>query len=247
MSAAPLIGFAALGFFGSVHCIGMCGGFALAAGKHEGALTPCVAKQASYVVGKALGYAAIGGVAAMGFDWAFHSRDPESLGSLQRWLYIATGAMLVVLGLNQLLGLSLIPAAIRARARSLTRPFSALANGARALPGTTGTFAFGVVNALIPCGLSLGAIVLAVPLAPPLAALACFIFGMSTAPALIGLGWLPNLLPVKLRHRLPNLVGLALLAFGCATLFNAYRSEDETLPACCCDDVPDAPSNGPSH
>mgnify|MGYP001815775313 FL=1 len=149
------------GLIGSIHCIGMCGGFAVACGGtarqsffwHAGRLT-------TYVVLGALAGAFGGSIPGPG------------------WIAGVISTLLIVYFAAVLAGLLpepqvSIPGVQKAATRLISRPEA----GARYL--------FGLVNGLLPCGLVYAT--LAVPVAlgdPALGAAAMLLFGLGTVPAL---------------------------------------------------------------
>jgi len=149
------------GLVGSIHCIGMCGSFAVACGGtaresffwHAGRLT-------TYMVLGALA-GAFGG-AIPGPGWV--------AGLLSTALIVYFAAVLAGLLPEPRIG---IPGVQRAASRLVSRPEA----GARYL--------FGLVNGLLPCGLVYATLSVPVALGDPGAgAVAMLLFGLGTVPAL---------------------------------------------------------------
>ncbi len=271
ISWAELLPFLALGLLGSLHCAGMCGGFALlVAGDPSTPPRVAAGRQALYVVGKATSYAVLGALVALGGTWVrARGVDGGAFLVLQTVLGVAAGALLVAMGLGQL---GLRPGWARDLARRGSPALAAArrALGAvRSLPGAAGVFGTGVANGLIPCGLSWGAVLLASRLEPAPAALGAFLFGLSTGPALGAVVAASRVAGRALRGRARAALGLALVLFGAAAVVRALPSgtrNGETVEAAgpagdpgtspeaarrgCCD-VPahlvDAPDGAPSH
>lgn len=149
------------GFVGSPHCIGMCGGFAVACG---GSATQSTAWHA----GRLTTYAGLGALAG-----AFGSALPGP-----SWLVAVISGLLIVWFSATLAGLLPEPGVrfpgLQAAASRLLRR-----------PNVPARFLFGLANGLLPCGLVYAA--LAVPLAaadPLLGAGTMIAFGVGTVPAL---------------------------------------------------------------
>jgi sulfite exporter TauE/SafE len=149
------------GLIGSIHCIGMCGSFAVACGGtvklsffwHSGRLTTYMA------LGALAG--AFGGVIP-GPAWA--------AGVVSTALIVYFAAVLAGLVPEPQVQ---IPGVQRAASRLIARP------------GAGTRYLFGLVNGLLPCGLVYATLSVPVALADPVAgAAAMLLFGMGTVPAL---------------------------------------------------------------
>lgn len=251
ISGTDLAPFFALGLLGSFHCLGMCGGFALAIANSSAPLTPSAAlrRQLAYVTGKASTYAILGALVATGSAWLLGEKPggqllPSSLLThAQRVLEALTGLALIALGATGL-GWWVPPRSPRLLAPLVSASRGLLA-GARALPGLTGVFAVGIVNGMLPCGLSWAALLLASRVDPSTAALGAFLFGLGTAPVLLAAGLTPRCVPLFARPSGRLLLGLVLIAFGVHSLVRAVRhsvSFSQGLPECCCTDGAGGPS-----
>lgn len=233
-----LVPFVTLGLLGSLHCAGMCGGFALAvAGAGHGVSPwPVLSRQATYVVGKATAYAVLGLVLATGTHWlgdAAGGVRTDGFATFQRVLGWLAGAILVSMGLAAIGVRVPRPRGWErswARVVGLLRP---LFDGVRALPGPAGAFGTGVLNGMLPCGLSWSAFLLATQSAPPTAALGAFAFGLATGPVLVAVGIAPRFVSVAARRSARPLLGGALVVFGCLTLVRAGDTARGGHAACC--------------
>jgi len=158
---ASLIAASLAGLAGSPHCAGMCGGFAVACGSTVG-------RSAAWHAGKLATYALLGAIAG-----GFGALIPGTGG-----LAAIVSGVLVVLFAAVLGGWLPEP---RFASRTLVR----ITDRARDADGPAGTFAFGVANGFLPCGLVWAA--LALPLASGSAlvgALTMVAFGLGTVPVL---------------------------------------------------------------
>ena len=229
-SPSDLLPFAALGLFGSLHCAGMCGGFAVAVAGRGAGTRGLTSHLVLHALGKAATYGVLGLAASLG--WRLLAPDIVSARTAVSWI---AGTVMVLLGLATL-GIRLFPGRRRlpeVLTRGADRIFSAL----RALPGSLGTVGIGVANGLVPCGLSWGAIALAAPAPPDVAVLGPFVFGLATSPALAAVTVGAGILRLRSGRAAPFLLGTSLLLFGAFTL-------QRGLPegSCCGTDRPAPPS-----
>lgn len=188
-----LLGFLTLGLIGGFgHCVGMCSPFVLFVsrryGSPDGGRRAAFAAQLWYTAGRVITYAALGALAGL------LGGVVELAGALvgvQRAASVVAGGVLIVWALVALS--DLVP-----RLDTGGRVFGRVAGrlGRRA-PGHP--FAAGLFLGLLPCGLLYSAVIAAVARGGPLeGAAALALFGLGTAPALLGLSLADELLA---RHR----------------------------------------------
>lgn len=220
----------ALALGGSLHCTAMCGGLAASVSSAP-RWAPRLSRLGAFGIGKAVGYAVLGAVAAALTDALLLERD---LAQVRAWLAVATGLVLALAGIRS--------ARRRGEGGSgrLGLALHHLSASSLSLPGATGRFAGGLAASLLPCGLSWGAVLVASARPPHEAALAMFVFGLATLPGL-------SLLPLGLAalgaerlRRLAPLGGVALVlvgawvgARGVVTLTDSPL--DDFVPECCAD------------
>jgi sulfite exporter TauE/SafE len=249
--------FLILGLLGAAHCLGMCGGFAVAVSAAAGRQRWRVLRhQLAYVGGKALTYALLGLVVARagelvarggelvaGGGSELFAERTEALARSRELLAWLAGATMIGLGLVAWRGGGASLFGGRAGSRSprlgaIAARLRGLFAAARSLPGASGALATGLLTGLLPCGWSWGALALAAA-TPPLAAfLGMGLFGLGTAPVLIlvGLGW--SGLSVRHRRLGQALLGPLLIVFGVLTALRGaplfgLGAAAEVLPACC--------------
>ena len=184
-----LLGFLTLGLLGGFgHCVGMCSPFVLFVSRRygplEGRRRAALAAQLWYTAGRVITYAALGAIAgALG-------GVVELAGTLlgvQRAAAVVAGGVLVVWALVALS--DLVP--------RLDTGGSLFARVAGRLKGRVPghPFAIGLFLGLLPCGLLYSAIIAAVARGGPLeGAAALALFGVGTAPALLGVSLADELL-----------------------------------------------------
>jgi len=197
-----LLGFLTLGLLGGFgHCVGMCAPFVLlvsrrfvAPGSARGAT---FVAQGWYTAGRLVTYAALGALAgALGGAVQLAG----SLVGVQRLAQGVAGGALIVYGLGSLSGLvpGLAPR-LRSGQAGQGGPLFDRVVGVlkRRVPGHP--FVLGLFLGLLPCGLLWSAVIAATAGgSAPRGALALALFGLGTAPSLLGLSLADQLL---VRHR----------------------------------------------
>jgi sulfite exporter TauE/SafE len=149
------------GFVGSLHCIGMCGGFAIACGGRA-------RDTFLWHAGRTATYAILGGLAG-----AFGSLIPGP-----GWVVALISGILIAWFAAGLAGLVPEPHVSIPGVKHLATNLATRTNMAA-------RFGFGMANGLLPCGLVYASLAIPVAAGDPLVgALAMTAFGIGTAPAL---------------------------------------------------------------
>jgi sulfite exporter TauE/SafE len=173
------------GLLGSSHCVGMCGGFALALGTRGRGFARGLARQVVYGLGRVFTYA-VGGAAAGYGGWRLMS-ELRLVMNVQAVLSIGAGVLLITHGLAAA-GALRWPGRPAARGPCLGAGlFASLLRETR----LRSVFLGGVVNGLLPCGLVYAYLALAAGAGGPLrGGLTMALFGLGTMPllALVGCG-----------------------------------------------------------
>ncbi len=208
IESVSLLGFLTLGLLGGFgHCVGMCSPFVLFVSRRyappEGSRRAAFAAQLWYTLGRVVTYSILG--AAAGALGGVVQLAGALLG-LQRAASVVAGAVLVLWAVVALS--DLVP--------GLETGGSLFARVAARLKGRVPghPFAIGLFLGLLPCGLLYSAVIAAVARGGPLeGALALALFGLGTAPALLGVSLADELLA---RHRafVNRLSQVFLLAMG---------------------------------
>jgi hypothetical protein len=217
IEAIDLAGFLTLGLLGGFgHCVGMCSPFVLFVSRRyappEGGRREAFAAQLWYTLGRIVTYAILGALAgALGGAVQLAG----SLLGIQRAAAVVAGAVLVLWALVALS--DLVP--------GLDTGGSLFAKVAGRLKGRVPghPLAIGLFLGLLPCGLLYSAVIAAVSRGGPLeGAAALALFGLGTAPALLGVSLADELLA---RHRtfVNRLSQLFLLAMGAWFLWTGLR------------------------
>jgi sulfite exporter TauE/SafE len=196
------------GLVGSVHCFGMCGGIAGALGVAGGG-KPSLAF--AYSAGRIASYAVAGAVAgAIGAGIA-------GVAGLGPWLRLVMGLVLVLLGLQVAINLRLL-APLEAAGARLWRGLAPVAR--RFVPPRHAgqALALGALWGWLPCGLVYGMLAAAAGTGGAAdGALFMAVFGLGTAPAMVGLAWASGRGGSWLTARRRRAAGWLLVLFGAWT------------------------------
>lgn len=205
-----LIAFAG-GLVGSLHCVGMCGGFplALAQARARGNLS----RQLLYNAGRLNTLAFVGALSGA-FGAAIAASGP--FHAAERGLAIVAGVLIVLIGL-EMLGLV---QHVSSRAAALTqRTITRWLGGVMASSSPLAPLALGIFNAFLPCHLIYAFAARAAATASAIeGALLMLAFGAGTMPAMLALGVTRVLARPALRARLSLIAGVLVVGFGVVTL-----------------------------
>jgi sulfite exporter TauE/SafE len=221
-----------LGSFG--HCLGMCGGIVIAYSSakidknwskaHE------IIAHLLYSFGRITTYVTLGAIFG-------------AIGGVAKFNGYANGILTIVAGVFMILaGLSLI-----GKVEFLTRIEHSFSRSGwyqrvfRYILRDKSLYSFyllGLLNGLLPCGLVYFFAVEAASTGSPLwGAFVMLIFGLSTVPALLGLGLFTGLFAKSgLRKVMINLAALVVVLYGLYTVYRGYdfiRHPDKSLLNCC--------------
>ncbi len=214
-----IISIAFLGSFG--HCIGMCGGIVVAYSTIK--IEPKSSKVSQtiahllYNFGRVLTYTILGAIFG-------------ALGGVVLFSNTANGVLLIVAGVAMILaGLSLM-----GKIKFLTliehsfsssslykESFKKILNS----KSNVSFFLLGMLNGLLPCGFVYFFAITAASTADPLwGALVMAIFGLSTVPAMFGMGFLASLASAtSFRNMMMSLSSVAVILYGTFTIYNGYE------------------------
>ncbi len=222
-------------FLGSLgHCIGMCGGFIVAytAAKIDASRSRSYQFLCHllYNIGRVTSYAIIGAVFGL-------------LGSIFVFSHISIGVLNLIIGIFMvLMGLSLM-----GKIKFLTSIESSLASSSlvkrlfsllirsKSLPSF---FFLGMLNGFLPCGLVYFFAASAASTESPFwGAVVMLIFGLSTIPVLLGLGFVVgSLKSSSFRQVMIQIASLVIMAFGIYMIYKGYwfiTDPNATFHDCC--------------
>ena len=196
------------GLVGSVHCFGMCGGIAGALGMAGGGR---LSLAVSYSAGRIASYALAGAlIGAIGGGLA-------GAAGLGPWLRLIMALVLILLGLQVALNLKLL-APLEAAGAGLWRKLAPVAR--RFIPPRHAgqALALGALWGWLPCGLVYGMLAAAAGAGSAAnGALFMAVFGLGTAPAMIGVTWASGRGSGWLTARRRRMLGWLLVVFGAWT------------------------------
>lgn len=209
-----------LGFFGSLHCMGMCGPLAFNVSINRSrSLYNTIVNALSYNMGRILTYTLLG--LLFGFIG-----NVFNLTSTQKWISIALGVFFIIsfliaktperLFLNTSVG------------KSINNTTYQLLNGLLKRSKTTPTFMIGMVNGLLPCGLVYVAISGALMATSHIGGMQFMLyFGLGTLPMMFIIMLLPTLGSKKSIKGFNKVLPYVNLLFG---IFLIYRALAVNLP-----------------
>lgn len=204
------------GLLGTAHCLGMCGPFVLAIGGASRSWIDVLARQIAYTAGRVFTYTVLGAVA--GYGGARLTVFAPTLVNLPALLAITAGMLLVYQGLK---AAGWLPAWLRTRGE--VSGAGCLAGGLLGQflkqPGASGAFVGGLFTGLLPCGLLYGMLALATSThSMLLGTLTMAVFGLGTAPLLVGAGLGGRLLGLATRRWLYAAAAWCLVLTGAVSL-----------------------------
>lgn len=195
-----------IGFFGSFHCVGMCGPIALALPGARQTGWHFVAGRLLYNFGRIVTYTLLGAL----------------FGILGRSLFVAG----VQKGLSIVLGLIIIASVVLKsslfstfkKSTGIDRILEVLKNTIRRQfkrRALTTLFTIGLLNGLLPCGfVYMGLAASLTTGSIPGAAIFMAFFGLGTFPAMMLMAMAPGLISLELRQRISRLIPLLAILLG---------------------------------
>lgn len=196
----------AIGFIGSLHCLGMCGPIVLTLPGAARERWRFLGGRLLYNVGRALTYAALGAlVGIVGQSFA--------LAGYQRWLGIAAGVLMIVT--------VTLPADMLDRFPFGSAPQRLVAALQRALRGLletsslSGLFAIGLLNGLLPCGLVYTALAGSLAMGGIMSGgLFMLLFGLGTLPVLFAFAYAAGFITAHVRAHVRKILPLGVIFMG---------------------------------
>lgn len=213
-----IISIAFLGSFG--HCIGMCGGIVVAYSTIK--INPKSAKVSQgiahllYSFGRVLTYSVLGAMFGALGGVVTYSNNANGI------LLIFAGVVMVLAGLSLMGKIKFLTLIEHSFSSSplYKKAFKSVLNSKSNLS----FFVLGMLNGLLPCGFVYFFAITAASTADPLyGALVMAIFGLSTIPAMFGLGFLTSLTSAtSFRNMMMSLSSIAVILYGAYTIYGGY-------------------------
>jgi sulfite exporter TauE/SafE len=143
----------------------------------------------------------------------------EHLLPIQQFAFVAGSLVMMVIGL-QMIGVPAVSSVMEGAGRVIWPFVQPLAQSTLRLQGLRGAFAAGLAWGWVPCAMVYGVLALAIVSGNPLSgAMIMLVFGLGTAPALIGLGWVSARGSSRFdTPRLRRTIGFAIVIFALAGL-----------------------------
>jgi len=222
-------------FLGSLgHCVGMCGGFIVAytAAKIDSTRSKTYQFFCHFLynIGRVTSYAIIG--AFFGFIGSVFVFDRISMGTLN----IVIGIFMFFMGLSLMGKIRFLTSIESSLASSgiVKKLFSMLIHS-KTLPSF---FFLGMLNGFLPCGLVYFFAASAASTASAFwGAVVMIVFGLSTIPVLLGLGFLVgSLKSTSFRKTMIQIASFLIIAFGLYMIYNGYgfiTDPNATYHDCC--------------
>ncbi|MFZ1749741.1 MAG: sulfite exporter TauE/SafE family protein [Saprospiraceae bacterium] len=209
-----------LGFFGSLHCIGMCGPLAIAVLSVKGDKgLSSVLPSINYNLGRTAGYVALG--VLFGIVGSL-----VSLSGSQKAVSISIGIIMILFFLFSINPDQLISKAPRFKMwyNIISNKLFSLLQRSKKVP----SFYLGIVNGFLPCGLVYIALAGAISLSNVWGSMGFMLFfGLGTFPGMLGVTLAPQTLNQRWRASLKKLYPIITLVMG---MYLIYRGLMSKLP-----------------
>jgi len=206
------------GFFGSMHCVGMCGAIVLAYSSQQPSQSiPTLSTfsyHLAYNIGRILSYTIVGGI------FGFIGGGISGLKAIAQWFSFIGGIVLIILGIYSL---KIIPVfqsqtsfiTSKRNNRFLLFIYRSIFVNLIASPSIESKFYVGLLTPLLPCGLSYSMFIKAASTMDPITgALVMFFFGVGIAPALILTGIASSFFSKRMRNIGEKLAALTVIIMG---------------------------------
>lgn len=215
---APVI---AGSFLASAHCIGMCGGLAVAVGATQRRVWPLLERQLIYTVGRVFTYSFLGSVG--GLAGRSLARLDTTFVTVQQAFSILAGVAMVFVGFSSL---GWLPTRRIAGLSILSSAWSSLFQHFLNVRGRFGYFSAGIATGFLPCGLVYAFLAMAVARADAIDGMLWMAaFGIGTAPAMIAIGCGGSLLSRTARIGMLRTAACAMIIMGGVSIFRAVPKE----------------------
>jgi len=206
-----------LGVFGSLHCMGMCGGIvgALSLNTQTGKNLPL---QLAYHLGRISTYGLIGLIAGFIGLWISQSHDQASI-----ILRSLSGLLLILMGLY-LLGTTKALLWLEKAGSGLWKAVQPLTSKLLPVKDFKHALGLGLLWGLLPCGLVYSTLSWALVSANPIhSASLMVVFGLGNMPALLSLAaFTAQLNRFKQNKWVKIIIGLSVMCFGVWTIYAAW-------------------------
>ena len=196
----------ALGFFGSMHCVGMCGPIALALPVTSSTKVGFVTSRLLYNFGRVITYSLFG--LAIGIIGGM-----IRIAGFQEWISIITGSVIIVSTISPRIFKRFFP-----NTNFINKPalyLKSLFSGFLRSQSNGALFTLGLLNGLLPCGFVYVALAGALNTDSALqSSLFMGMFGLGTLPAMLSVSLLPHFAKPNFRTVMKKLTPVIAVAMG---------------------------------
>jgi sulfite exporter TauE/SafE len=214
------------GFFGSMHCVGMCGpivlGYSTQGLQQPSALLSSLPSHLTYNGGRVLSYTLVGGfLGAVGGGIA-------ALHGVAFWFSLVSGALLIVFGISILnvVPWLRLPAELSFESPSrsiLFRAYRATFGSLITRKSLESKLYIGLLTALLPCGLLYSMFLKAASSGGAITgALTMFWFGLGIVPALVVTGLASSIFGMKMRKWGNAVAAVIVVVMGMMLILRAF-------------------------
>jgi sulfite exporter TauE/SafE len=222
----------AMGFLGSAHCIGMCGGIAAAlSAASPGSTGTQVRRSLAYNAGRIASYTLIGALAGL-----FGATLAGLAGNTGMLVLRSLAALFIVAVGLYLAGWSRLVGRIESAGGAVWRRIAPLARRVRVSSSPLAAFGFGALWGWLPCGLLYSALTIAAASGSWTdGALSMAAFGLGTLPATLSIGAFAGRGASLLRsHAARAACGVLVIGFGAWTMVGAVTAARTTAASGSC-------------
>ncbi|MGE5173576.1 MAG: sulfite exporter TauE/SafE family protein [Betaproteobacteria bacterium] len=216
-----------IGLLGSMHCIGMCGGFVAMYSFKKPAAQPSLPYHLLYNLGRVTTYSILGGI--VGYIGSFAASIGEQRGIPGAVLLLA-GALMIIMGLNMagVLGRrGFFEDTGIAESSFFRRAFHRVL----ALVSVWGTFFLGLLLGFLPCGFLYPIFMNAAASGGFFSGMSMLaVFGLSTVPALLSLGSLITRIKPHRKVLMYRIAAALIILLGLRTVLRGMSFNGWILP-----------------
>jgi len=215
-----------IGILGSMHCVGMCGGFVAMYSLKKAVIRPTLSSHILYNLGRITTYSLLGGI--LGYIGSFVAYIGEYRGIPGASLLIA-GSLMVLMGLN-IAGVLGKRGLFEGAEITRTGLFRDTLRRILTIESVGGTFLLGLLLGFLPCGLLYPIFMNAAASGGFLSGmLVMALFGAGTVPALMAFGYLVHRIRPHLKAWMFRIAAILIVLLGIRTLlrgmaFNGWIS-----------------------
>lgn len=212
-----------LGFFGSFHCVGMCGPIALSLPSTSEKMLPLLLGRLLYNGGRTLTYSILGAGAGL-------VESSFSMNGLQSYISIISGILILI---GVIIGYGPVSSGITSRLLTVNFFLKKTLRSLLKKHGLVSLFGVGLLNGILPCGfvyIALAGAAAAGTIGDSIIYMA--LFGLGTVPMMLGLSLSGTLMQVKIRSYINKATPVIAIALALFLIHRGIMMKEE--PRSCC-------------